>query len=62
MEKKTVDAILARLRSNAKCCPNSTAIDRARKGAYVDSIVIIEQMVRQSESDALTKAKGGNHE
>jgi len=49
MDKETVEAILARLRSNAKCCPNSTTIDRARKGAYVDSIVIIEQMARQSK-------------
>lgn len=51
MEKEnTIEVILTRLRTNVKCCPIETEIDKAKKGAYIDSIVIIEQMLKSQKT------------
>jgi len=44
-----IDKIVERLQFNAKLCGDATAIDKARKGAYVDAVVIIRQMQREEQ-------------
>jgi len=39
--------IIERLEFNIRCCSDKTKDDRARKGAYVDSLVIVKQLARE---------------
>lgn len=42
-----VAKIIERLQDNLKCTPGATELDKAKRSAYTDSIVIIQQFVRE---------------